>query len=75
MTHASHEPGYPIRTSPDHRLLATSPKLIAGCDVLHRLLMSRHPPYALIVTTKNSRNYVYPRPDRGFVPDLIGDSF
>jgi hypothetical protein len=37
-------PGFPIRTSPDQRLLATSPKLIAGCYVLHRLLVSRHPP-------------------------------
>src|SRR3989338_3660968 len=41
--------GYPIRKSPVQRLLATSPKLIAGCYVLHRLLMSRHPPYALIL--------------------------
>ena len=38
--------GFPIRTSPDQRLLATSPKLIAGCYVLHRLLVSRHPPSA-----------------------------
>ena len=39
--------GYPIRISPGQRLLATSPRLIAGCYVLHRLLLSRHPPYAL----------------------------
>src|SRR3989339_886595 len=39
--------GYPIRISPDQRLLTTSPKLFAGCYVLHRLLMSRHPPFAL----------------------------
>ena len=39
--------GFPIRTSPDQRLLATSPRLIAGCYVLHRLFLSRHPPYAL----------------------------
>ena len=43
--------GYPIRTSPDQRLVATSPKLIAGSDVLHRSLVSRHPPYALCVLT------------------------
>lgn len=41
------ESGYPIRTSPGQRLLATLPRLIAGCYVLHRLLLSRHPPYAL----------------------------
>ena len=41
--------GYPIRTSPDQRLVATSPRLFAGSDVLHRLILSRHPPYALIV--------------------------
>ena len=40
-------PGFPIRTSSDQRLLTTSPKLFAGCYVLHRLFMSRHPPYAL----------------------------
>lgn len=41
------ESGSPIRISPGQRLLATSPRLIAGCYVLHRLLLSRHPPYAL----------------------------
>ena len=41
--------GFPIRRFPGHRLLATSPRLIAGCYVLHRLLMSRHPPYTLNV--------------------------
>ncbi len=40
-------PGFPIRRSAGQRLLATSPQLIAGCYVLHRLLMSRHPPYTL----------------------------
>ena len=39
--------GFPIWKSPDKRLLATSPRLFAGCYVLHRLLMSRHPPFAL----------------------------
>ena len=39
--------GFPIRISPDQRLLATSPKLIAGCYVLHRHVLSSHPPYAL----------------------------
>ena len=47
MIRSSIESGFPIRRSPDQRLLATSPKLFAGCYVLHRLLMSRHPPFAL----------------------------
>lgn len=41
--------GFPIRRSSGQRLLATSPKLIAGCYVLLRLLMSRHSPYTLNV--------------------------
>ena len=40
-------PGFPIRTSPDHRVLARSPRLFAGSYVLHRLLPPRHPPRAL----------------------------
>ena len=39
--------GFPIRTSPDHRVLARFPELIAGSCVLHRLLQPRHPPCAL----------------------------
>ena len=41
------EPGFPIRKSPDQSLLSGSPKLIAASHVLHRLLVPRHPPYAL----------------------------
>ena len=47
-TLAFRQVGFPIRISPDHRLLATSPKLIAGCYVLHRLAVSRHPPSTLV---------------------------
>jgi len=39
--------GFPIRTSPDQRLLGISPKLIAAYHVLRRLLEPRHPPNAL----------------------------
>ena len=45
--------GYPIRISPDHRLLpgskdvCSSPGIIAACRVLLRLLAPRHSPYAL----------------------------
>ena len=41
------EVGFPIRKSSDQRVFATSPKLIAGSYVLHRLQLPRHPPYAL----------------------------
>ena len=40
--------GFPIRKSPDQRLFSVSPGLIAAVHVLHRLLMPRHPPCALI---------------------------
>src|SRR3989338_9779648 len=39
--------GCPIRRYTDERLLAISPYLFAGCYVLHRLFMSRHPSYTL----------------------------
>ena len=39
--------GSPIRTPSDHRSFTNSPRLIAGYNVLHRLLMPRHPPCAL----------------------------
>ena len=40
--------GCPIRKSRDISLVCSSPWLIAAYHVLHRLLESRHPPYALI---------------------------
>ena len=38
--------GSPIRTPPDQSSLANSPGHIAGRNVLHQLLMPRHPPNA-----------------------------
>ena len=52
--------GCPIRKSSDISLVCSSPKLIAAYHVLHRLLESRHPPYALICfkkITKSTCNY------------------
>ena len=46
--------GSPIRKSPDQSLLGGSPKLIAACHVLHRLLAPRHPPYALSSLVKTT---------------------
>jgi hypothetical protein len=43
--------GFPIRKSAGHRLLGASPRLIAAAHVLHRLLVPRHPPYALPILT------------------------
>ncbi len=40
-------PGCPIRKSQAHRSVTSSPGLIAGSHVLHRLSTPRHPPYAL----------------------------
>jgi hypothetical protein len=40
--------GFPIRKSSDHSSVTNSPRLIAGSYVLHRLLVPRHPPCALI---------------------------
>ena len=36
-----------IQKSPDRRLFASFPELIAGYNVLRRLSMPRHPPYTL----------------------------
>ena len=43
-----HHVGSPIRKSPDIMLICSSPRLIAACHVLLRLLMPRHSPCALI---------------------------
>ena len=40
-----------IRKSADQFILADSPQLIAAYHVLHRLLMPRHSPYALLSLT------------------------
>jgi hypothetical protein len=40
-------PGFPIRTSSDHRSVDSSPRHIAASHVLHRLPVPRHPPCAL----------------------------
>src|SRR3954454_18924068 len=43
--------GFPIRESTDHRLFSVSPWLIAAVHALHRLLVPRHPPCALLILT------------------------
>src|SRR4051794_10169996 len=44
-------PGFPIRASAGQRLFSASPRLIAAVHALHRLLVPRHPPCALIILT------------------------
>ena len=47
-----------------------SPKLIAACHVLHRLLAPRHPPYALSSLTFNPRNRCHRRTRSRDEPDM-----
>ena len=50
--------GFPIRKSPDQRLISSSPRLIAAVHVLHRLQVPRHPPCALhlLIQIENTTN-------------------
>src|ERR671929_811308 len=43
--------GFPIRESTGQWLFNASPWLIAAVHALHRLLVPRHPPYALTILT------------------------
>src|SRR5438105_8018839 len=48
-TRALPRAGFPIRKSPDQRLVSVSPGLIAAAHVLLRLSAPRHPPCALVL--------------------------
>jgi hypothetical protein len=71
--------GSPIRTPWDHSLVDSSPRPIAASHVLHRLLMPRHPPFALCNLTYrkqrcsrplcNSQPTTNPQP-HGLAPNL-----
>src|SRR3954452_19216842 len=50
------QPGFPIRKSSNHSSVASSPRLIAGSYVLHRLLVPRHPPCALKNLTTDTKD-------------------
>jgi hypothetical protein len=45
--------GLPHSDIPGSKVVCTYPRLFAACRVLHRLLVPRHPPYALSSLTKN----------------------
>src|SRR5690242_21185181 len=49
--------GFPIRKSPDQRLFSSSPRLIAAVHVLHRLLVPRHPPCALVLLSSRRMSF------------------
>jgi hypothetical protein len=76
------QPGFPIRKSSNHSSVASSSRLIAGSYVLHRLLVPRHPPCALInLTTDNKDARVHctvlklragPTPTPGAHPNTSG---
>ena len=51
--------GFPHSEISGSTVICTSPKLIAACHVLHRLLMPRHSPCALLRLT-SSRQTSYP---------------
>src|ERR1700675_2327213 len=54
--------GFPHSEILGSKLACSSPRLIAACHVLHRLLAPRHPPYALSsLTIKLTQHVVYPR--------------
>ena len=46
--HDSSPCGFPHSEICGSKLICSSPQLIAACHVLHRLLMPRHSPYALV---------------------------
>src|SRR3954470_5974755 len=55
--------GFPIRKSADQSLFSDSPRLIAAVHVLHRLLVPRHPPCALVLLSSrrtSSREHQLP---------------
>jgi hypothetical protein len=56
--------GFPHSEIPGSKTACVSPRLIAACHVLHRLLAPRHSPYALSSLTKCSLHLTYDRPLR-----------
>ena len=61
--------GFPHSEIPGSKPACGSPRLIAACHVLHRLLAPRHSPYALSSLTKCSLHLTFCFPARR--PDLL----
>ena len=66
--------GFPHSEIPGSMLMCSSPRLIAACHVLHRLLMPRHSPCALISLTSSERTSYPSRPckhESSLTPSLL----
>jgi hypothetical protein len=64
--------GFPHSDIPGSKLVCSSPRLIAACHVLHRLLAPRHPPYALSSLTIRNFELTPMRPEaRGQMPVVV----
>src|SRR5699024_10531856 len=50
-------PGFPIRTPSDQRSIGNSPRPIVALHDLHRLIVPRHPPCALISNKSNTKTH------------------
>ena len=59
-----HRHGFPHSEIPGSKLACSSPRLIAACHVLRRLLAPRHPPYALSSLTIKLTQHVSTREDQ-----------
>ena len=65
--------GFPHSDIPGSKPACGSPRLIAACHVLHRLLAPRHSPYALSSLTKCSLHLTYLLSDpKAGVPRICG---
>src|SRR5436305_14378593 len=58
-TRALPRAGFPIRKSPDQRLVSISPGLIVAAHVLQRLSAPRHPPCALVLLIEKNTFHHY----------------
>ena len=58
--------GFPHSEISGSQLICSSPKLIAACHVLHRLLMPRHSPCALISLTSSKLMPQFPQSSVSF---------
>ena len=71
--------GFPHSEICGSKLMCSSPRLIAACHVLHRLLMPRHSPCALISLTYRSLrspgSQELCRPQFGFIVVLLPFNF
>ena len=80
-----HPAGFPHSEIPGSKPACGSPRLIAACHVLHRLLAPRHPPYALssliikltqyVVSQGASNRLRFPKLAAVAIPQLSTSSF